>query len=247
MKKFLFTAFFLLLNCRSGIAADLSIVVNNWPPYVDKILPGKGIAMQIVTSAMQRKGYQATIAIESWSRTLEGIDVGVFDVVGAIWKTPEREQWLLYSDPYLLNRIKFIKKKALPLKYENLEDLTGYVIGVVKNYAYDEAFVQSEQLIKIPQNHIIQNLVKLREDAIDVTIGDERAIIYELKQYMHGQIDEYEFLQKPLSERNLHIAVSKQNPQARKIIADFNQAIAAMKADGSLERMLNMYQLHAAH
>jgi polar amino acid transport system substrate-binding protein len=233
-----------LLNCSIGYAGNLSVVVNTWPPYVGKALPGKGMAMQIVTSALHRKGHQTTITIESWTRTLEGIDVGVFDVVGAIWKTPEREKWLLFSEPYLQNNIKFIKKKSLVLNYQSLEDLTGYVIGIVKNYAYDEAFIQSQILIKIPQNHIIQNLTKLREDVIDVTLGDERAIIFELNQYMHGQVADYEFLRKPLSKQGLHIAVSRRNPAAQQIIADFNQAIAEMKADGSLEKFLAQYQAH---
>jgi hypothetical protein len=34
------------------------------------------------------------IKSDSWSRALEGVEIGVFDATCAIWKTPEREQGL---------------------------------------------------------------------------------------------------------------------------------------------------------
>lgn len=242
MKKLIFLVFIWLFIAANSEAGKLLVVVNSWPPYIDKTLPQKGLAMAVVVAALQRKGYQAEISIESWSRALEGIEIGVYDVAGAIWKTSQREKALLFSKPYLVNYIKFIKKKNLEVKYETLEDLTGYLIGTVRNYAYDEAFISSEKLLKLPQNHIIQNLAKLREDEIDLTLGDEKAIRYELNQYMRSQANEYEFLNQPLAIRELHIAVNNQNPQGRKIISDFNQSVAEMQADGSLKKIIADYK-----
>ena len=241
MKKLL--PLLLLTSLYSNLAAagNLAAVVNTWPPYVERNLPGNGLAMQLVSTALQRKGYQVSVDIVSWPRALEGIEVGLFDLVGAIWKTPERGKIVLFSEPYLLNQIKFIKKKSLHLNYQNLDDLKGYLIGVVKNYAYDEQFVNSKKLIKLPQNHIIQNLQKLANGDIDLTLGDERAIRYEINQYMPRRIEEFDFLVKPLSSRGLRIGVSKQNPNAEKIIADFNQAIKEMRVDGSLVAIIKNY------
>ena len=124
--------------------------------------------------------------------------------------------------------IRFIKKKNREIRYDNLDDLSGYVIGTIKDYAYGEEFDNSLTLIKIPQNYIIQNLSKLQEGDIDLTVGDEIAIRYELNQYMKGSISEFEFLEKPLASRELYIAVSKQNPKAEKIVSDFNLAPRAL-------------------
>lgn len=241
MKKRFYLGLLAVIISYNGYAENITVVVNSWPPYVDKTLPGKGLAMQIVTAAMQRKGYQTKVAIETWDRALEGLNVGVYDVIGAIWKIPQREQTMLFSEPYLVNQIKFFKKKSTPVSFQSLDDLSGYLIGTVRNYAYDDAFVQSEKLLKIPANHIIQNLLKLREGQIDLAVGDERAISYELNQYMHGQAQDYDFLPKQLAEQGLHIAASKQNPAAKKIIAAFNQAIHEMQADGSLQKILDNY------
>ena len=241
MKKLICTVVLLTVCTGSGKAGSLAIVVNSWPPYVEKQLPGKGLAMQIVANALQRKGYQSIITIETWSRVLEGLEVGVFDIVGAIWKTPEREKTLLFSKPYLVNRIKFIRHKNLQVEYQSLQDLSGYLIGVVKDYAYDEDFLKSELIIKIQQNHIIQNLLKLEQGEIDLTLGDERALSFELNRYMHGQAGNFKFLDKPLSTQGLHIAVSRQHPAGKQIITAFNQAIQEMQADGSLDRIVKQY------
>lgn len=241
MKKLL-TAILLVLGITFDVlAGSLRVVANQWPPYVDQSMPQKGMAIEIVEAAFKRAGYQHTIRIETWTRALEGLEIGIYDVAGAVWKTPEREKILIFSDPYWINQIKFIKKKGLKADFNNLGNLSGYLIGTLRDYAYDEAFVNSKTLIKIPQNHMIQNLLKLRQGDIDITLGDENAIRYELNQYMKGSISEFEFLQKPLASRGLHIAVSKQNTKAAKIIADFNQVIRAMKADGSFDTIVKKY------
>ena len=90
-------------------AQTISIVSSQWPPYVDDSIPEKGLAVELVNKALQRKGYQPTLHIYNWQRALEGVEIGVFDATCAIWKTAERERDLLYSEPYLTNTISFIK------------------------------------------------------------------------------------------------------------------------------------------
>ncbi|MBT4146451.1 MAG: transporter substrate-binding domain-containing protein, partial [Gammaproteobacteria bacterium] len=86
-------------------AQAISVVSSQWPPYVDDSMPGKGLAVELVNKALQRKGYQPTLHIYNWQRALEGVEIGVFDATCAIWKTAERERDLLYSEPYLTNTI----------------------------------------------------------------------------------------------------------------------------------------------
>ena len=50
-----------------------------------------------------------------------------------------------------------------------------------------------------------------------------------------------EFLPKPLSENGLHILVSLKNPQHEQIVAGFDRAILAMKADGTYARIMKRH------
>ena len=235
---------FICLNffVHSSLAQTISIVSNQWPPYVNDAAPEKGLAVELVTKALQRKGYQSNLHIDSWQRALEGVRIGVFDATCAIWKTAAREQELLFSEPYLNNKISFIKKKTLAIDYQHFTDLTGLIIGTLRDYAYNEEFNQSRILIKIPANHIVQNLNKLNQGDIDLTVGDERAIQYALQQYLPKHASSFEFLTPPLANKKLYLAVSKSNKAAQTIIDNFNQAIKEMQQDGSYDQIVNKYQ-----
>ncbi|NOQ14643.1 MAG: transporter substrate-binding domain-containing protein [Methyloprofundus sp.] len=233
---------FLNLLIQTCAAQSLNIVSSQWPPYVDDAAADKGLAVELVNKALQRKGYQPRLHIDNWQRALEGVQIGVFDATCAIWKTAEREQDLLFSEPYLNNKISFIKKKNLSVEYTHFTDLTGFIIGVVRDYAYNESFTQSRALIKIPANHIIQNLHKLNQGSIDLTVGDELAIKYALQQYLPMHANSFEFLAPALAYKKLYLAVSKSNKAAQTIIDDFNQAIKEMKHDGSYDQIVSKYQ-----
>lgn len=223
-------------------AQAISIVSSQWPPYVDNSMPEKGLAFELVSKALARKGYQTTLHIYNWQRALEGVEIGVFDATCAIWKTPAREQDLLFSAPYLSNTISFIKKRGFQLEYNGLNDLQGLVIGVLRGYAYDDTFNNSRQLIKIPENFIVQNLQKLNNGIIDLTLGDQRAINYAITKFLPRHSLSFEFITPALSYKKLYLAVSKSNPEAQTIIDAFNQAIEEMQQDGSYDQILSQYQ-----
>lgn len=234
--------FFLSLFTQTCNAQAINIVSSQWPPYVDDSMPEKGLAVELVNKALISKGYQPVLHIYNWKRALEGVEIGVFDATCAIWKTPERERDLLFSEPYLHNTISFIKKKSLQLDYNNLNDLRGLVIGVLRGYAYDESFNRSRGLIKIPENFIVQNLQKLNNGSIDLTLGDERAINYAIQQFLPKDGENFEFVRPALANKKLYLAVSKSNPDAQKIIDDFNLAIKEMQQTGSYEQIINQYK-----
>lgn len=233
---------FLNLFIPTCSAQAISIVSSQWPPYVDDSMPEKGLAVELVHKALERKGYQPTLHIDNWQRALEGVEIGVFDATCAIWKTAERERALVYSEAYLTNTISFIKKKSTPIEYHGLTDLRGLLIGVVRDYAYDEAFTRSRGLIKIPANYSVQNLQKLNNGTIDLTLGDERAINYTLEKFLPTHVNSFEFLKPALAIKKLYLAVSRSNKNAQTIINDFNQAITEMQQDGSYDQIVSKYK-----
>jgi polar amino acid transport system substrate-binding protein len=223
-------------------AADLRLAANNWPPYVGDALPAKGLAIDIVTAALKRAGYETSITIDSWQRTLEGADLGVYDVIAAAWRTPERAARYTFSKPYLANEIVFIKQKDRSIRYNGPADLDGLLIGTVQDYAYGPSFDDATNFRRLIQQHVIQNLSSLVQGQIDLTLGDRRVIMHELKTYMPDSIHGLEFLPVAVSSRGLHIAVSKQNADHEKIARDFDRAISGMTTDGSLQKIIERHR-----
>ena len=242
IKRHLISLILLLLCGPTAIA--LTIVSKEEAPYFGNDLPGKGLSREIVETALKRAGYQPSFVFETWPRAYEGGLIGVYDAIGSIWFTEQRAKELAYSDPYLFHEIKFIKRTTSPdIEFNSLDDLHGLLIGILKGYAYSDAFLQSRQFTKIPQNHLLQNLLLLKQGIIDLTLGEQRKIRHELNKYMKNQSSEMTILPKTLVRKGAHIAISKNNPRHKEIIDGFNKALKAMKADGSYDRIINKYEV----
>jgi len=220
----------------------LSVVAKIEPPYFSRKMPGEGLSASIVTAALERAGYSATFSFETWPRAYEGAQLGVYDVVGSIWYTDERAQQFHFSEPYLFHEIKFIKRRAdKDIVFTNLNDLDGLLVGILKDYAYSDEFLNSKKFIRIADNHLLQNLLKLSQGQIDLTLAEARKIRYEINEYMKGSAEDFEILSIPLIRRGTHIAVSRSHPNHQQIIKKFNQAIKNMKAEGSYDKILNQF------
>ena len=230
-----------LMLSFSVSAKQLKLVASAWPPYVDENLPGKGLAMDLVSTALTRAGYTPSITIETWPRALEGTQIGIYDIIAGAWYSDERARHFTFSEPFYINEIKFIKQKARGIVFNNLKDLDHLRVGIVAEYAYGDEFERATNFIKVPRNHVIQNLLKLVAGQIDLTLDDELAVRHELQQYMPSHIKDLEFLPKPLDRKGLHIAISRKHPDHKKIATEFDKAIAQMKADGTYKKIIKKH------
>lgn len=240
----------LSLTTQHLLAADTSKVLklasSSWPPYADNTAPEKGAGIDVVTQVLKRAGYSTEITIGPWPRVLQGAIIGIYDAIPTAWYSPERNKVLYYSDPYFENVIRFVKLKSRPIKFRSLADLNGLLVGYVNDYAYGEAFNKANNIIKIPSNHVIQNLLLLQRGKIDLTLGDRWVIRNELTNYLPNEIKDFEFVGKPVAKRNLHLAISRTRPDHKQIATAFNKALKEMQADGSLDKILDKYRRRLA-
>jgi polar amino acid transport system substrate-binding protein len=228
---------------HTAMASDLKLAHSgNWPPYTGEHLPEQGLAIELVSTALKRAGYNPLVRIDSLERILEGGKTGAYDVFATPWYTLERGQYLHFSQPYLESYIRFIKRKDTPFEYTKFDDLEGVTIGVIKDYAYDEDFNQSPTIEKISESSLLGNLQKLMGKDIDLTLDDERVLRYQINRSMPGNRAKLEILEKPLVVRGVNIGVSRKNPDHAKIVADFDKAIAAMKQDGTYDRIVRKHE-----
>jgi len=230
-----------LLLVLSAQASALSIVVKEEAPYIGQQLLNQGLSIEIVNTIFQRADIKPSIVFETWPRAFEGGVIGIYDVIGSIWKTKEREKDLIFSQPYLFHELKFIKRKTdSDIQFKQLSDLNGLIIGVLKDYIYRDDFNQSRKILKLPQNHLIQNLIFLNENKVDITLGDIRKINYEIDTYMRSN-DNLQILPQTLATKSVHIAVSRSNPKHTEIINAFNLALQSIKEDGTYDAILKKH------
>lgn len=235
-KKIFFSIWLFFCLTAPLHATQLNVATSEWLPYVGQDLPNHGLAIDIVNTALQRAGYEPVVEIKNWSRTLEGANVGVYDLIAAAWYSNERARQFTFSKPYLYNEIKILKRADSNFEFNSLADLQGKSIGVVEDYAYGDAFAQV-QAEKVAVPYVLLNIYKVLKGEVDLTLGDERVLGYEIEHNIDDG-SELVILPNPLTRKSLHIAVSKQNPRHEEIARAFDTAIDSMRADGTLARIL---------
>ena len=170
-----------------------------------------------------------------------GVGEGRYDVLVNAWYTDDRTRLGQFSDEYLLNRVRFLKRKDSPIEYKNLQQLHTFPIAIVRGYAYSPEFDDDGSLQKVPVHNFSMAVRMVAADRVKLTLEDEYVARYHLARESSKVRNAVEFLPTPLSENSLHILVSLKNPQHEQIVAGFDREIAEMKADGSYARLMKQH------
>lgn len=223
----------LLLLPLLGHAEVLRLVADPWPPFNDLRLPNNGLATDLVSTALARAGYPATYVEVPWERAVRGLQRDNYDILINAWYSTERTSFGHYSEPYLVNRIRFLQRKGGAIDFRQLSDLYPHRIAVVRGYAYSHAFDQDRQLLKVGVSSFASGARMLHAGRVQLALEDELVARFHLKRELAELDGQLEFLPQALSENGLHILVSRRHPEHLQIAAAFDQAVATMRADGS--------------
>ncbi|MBN0979276.1 transporter substrate-binding domain-containing protein [Pseudomonas hygromyciniae] len=231
----------LLLLAPTVAAERLRLVADAWPPFTDATLINGGLATDIVSTALARAGYASDFEQVPWARALMGVGDGRYDVLINAWYDEARTHLGQFSAEYLLNRVRFIKRRADPIEFQNLQQLHDYPVAVVRGYAYSADFDADPKLQKVPVHNFAMAVRMLAAQRVRLTVEDEYVARFYLARESPRVRNAVEFLPKPLSENSLHILVSLKNPKHEQIVAGFDREISKMKADGSYARLLKQH------
>ena len=214
-----------------------------WPPFLSPDLPGQGVALEIVTEAFKREGYELKMNFVPWARAIDGVKKASYDVLVGTWWTDERTKFLSYSDPYLENRIKFIKRTGDDFEYSDMASLDGKKVGIIRGYGYGDNFLKATNFSRPETSDLIKNLKKLTAKRIDLTLEDEivaRALIADKSPKL---LEKIEFTTNSLSVNKLHVTSGLKNTKHKAIIEAFNKGLKAIKADGTFDKILEKHKL----
>ena len=153
----------------------LVAAADPYPPYVDPQAPGEGLAMEIVRAAFKTQGYTIKLEIMPWVRAEKGVSEGRYDILVDVWRTEARVKELLFTVPYAVSKIKFIKRKDNPFEFTGLESLNGLRVGVIRGYGYSDAFNKAPNFSREEVTSMEHNINKLLLKRIDLTLEDEIA------------------------------------------------------------------------
>ena len=244
MKKLIIILLFFSNTLVFAQERNLKLASDIWPPFTD-VADERTFALDIVKTALNRSGMRVHTEILEFDDVLTGIKDGKFDGSAALWRSPEREQYLLFSDPYLQNQLILVGRKDSEVSAATLAELEGKRIALVGNYAYgiDEQYTDKLEIVYSKSDQ--ENLDLLLKKEVDYMLVDALLIQY-LLTYQEKEARQYlEIGTRPLITKHLYFALRKDLPEAEQIIHQFNIEVLRMVADGSYNRTLQLNWLHA--
>lgn len=223
---------------------SLNLASDIWPPFTN-VEEERALALDIVEEGLKRNDLQAKYNILDFTNVMEEIKAGKADGSAALWKSPEREETMLFSQPYLDNQLILVGRKGSNVEVSSFEELEGKRIGVVEDYAY------GEELDRGKNNEIVygesdqQNVERLLSEQLDYILVESILLTYLMNYQMNDVTEFLEIGEVPMLVKSLHLAIRKDVPGAEEIIAEFDESIIAMIADGTYNEVLGLNWVRA--
>jgi polar amino acid transport system substrate-binding protein len=222
-----------------GQTPQLHLVSTAWPPFTNP--PGQpGFALDLVNDALKRIGTSADTTIVDDSTFTTALLSGKYDGSAAAWKDAEREKVLVFSEPYLENRLILVGRRGSDVSAPKLSSLAGKRIVLVGGYSYGDAVAAGSGVIFIRSRSEEDSLSRLLANDADYTLMDELVVQYILENYGEQARTRLAVGSTPLIVRTLHLAIRRARPDASALINRFNAEIRRMVADHTYHRLLHL-------
>ena len=203
----------------------LKLASDVWPPFTD--VQGKPRrALDLVEAALSNGKIPSSTTITSWENVLSGLQRKSFDGCGAMWRSKEREEFLLFSEPYLENRLVLIGRAGTGVESMGITGLQGKRLALVPGYAYGNVLRQLKDVTLVYGPSDIANFQKVYVGQADFALAEELLVDETFKHYSPRTQRFMAAGTTPIFRRSLHLAIRKDYPGAEKIISAFNHSMS---------------------
>jgi polar amino acid transport system substrate-binding protein len=235
-----------LFACVSAVLAQtptLRLVSTAWSPFTNDAGRPR-LALDLVEAALGRVGVSTRTEMVSPVEFTPALLSSRFDGSAAAWKDAEREKALIFSLPYLENRLILVGRRGSDVSASTLAALKGSRVAIVEGYAYGEAIDNAGPVfVRTPTDE--ESLARLLKGAVDYTVMDELVVRYIASNYPKEAQSRLAFGTTPVLTRPLFFALRRDFPNAESIVARFNAEIRAMITDRTYHRILHLDWINA--
>ena len=227
-----------LFFCHNLEAKILTLAYVDFPPYefIENGQP-RGVLVTIVKRIFIKSEIPIVLKYLPFKRAYEDTKYGRIDGLFNFYKTEARTQFFDYTIPIIKNPLVIFIKNDAKIEFNEIVDLKGLTIGVMRGYTYGTEFDESELFVREPTNSHESNFNKLIARRIDAYPCDKRVGLHIAKKNnLTGKI---KILPKPLSIMDGHIGFTK--GKHNKVIHKINEVILEMKANGEIDRIIAQY------
>jgi len=213
---FICICFATLISANTHAQSPVRLCEDPWPPYILGEMGGTatgGTVVERLEQIFSALGEKLIIELRPWLRCLEMAKRGQFDGIPLLKKTPEREEFLDYSDVLMETRISLWhlpSRFPKGLEWNSIEDLTSYKYALLRGYSAGPEFDAADKEGRLNVGRVntldltIKLLVNKRIDLIP--LNKEVAEEYNATKY---EGEKLVAVKKPLHSNRLYLGFSK--------------------------------------
>ncbi|MGK8437888.1 response regulator [Ectopseudomonas hydrolytica] len=111
---------------------------TGWPPF-DMVENGRyqGISADYLRLLGERLGVQVdAVYYDDWEQALAALRKGEIDILPSVARTPERESWMRFSDPYLISSSLIFSRPEVQI--QRVADLAGKRVAIERGYVLQQ-------------------------------------------------------------------------------------------------------------
>ena len=229
----------LVLAGTASAADEIRIGTEGaYPPFNQIDASGNviGFDVDIAMALCEKMQAECTIVTQDWDGIIPGLLAKKYDaIVASMSITEERKKAVAFTDPYYSNSLRFVAKKESDIDPNNLKGKTIGAQRATISGSYLEDNLKDVVDIKLYDTQENAYL-DLGADRVDAVLAD-MLVNYEWLKSEEGQ--GFEFKGEPVDiDDKIGIALRKDDIE---LLNRFNEAIAAIRADGTYDKINAKY------
>ncbi|MEI6706559.1 MAG: PAS domain S-box protein [Methylococcales bacterium] len=219
---------------------DIRLAIDkDFPPYESTDNKGRfvGLSADYLALVEQRLGIKFKIITDKpWAEILKMAERGDMDMLSDIVQTPERDHYLLFTEPYIDIPAVIISTKSDSI--DHLDKLRGKRVAVERDYFMYELLINNRpELQVIPVKNTVEALLMVSSGKADAYIGDAASANYTIGK--QGMINLFSSSYTDYKNRH-RMATIKANPLLKSIIDKALADISDNEKQGIRNRWLGL-------
>ena len=204
----------------------------------------QGMMVDAIEAIGKAGGFETDIQQSLFSALIPSLTTNKIDLISAaMLKTPEREKVVQYSDPIYSYGEGLILQKKDPKTYTSMADLKGEIVGAQVGSVFIDALNKHGGFKEVRSYDSVADMMRdLRLGRIKAAFGDRPIVAYQMatnpKQTRGLKLSQ---TYQPVVVGDVCIVMRQNDPEK---LAQVNKGIAAIKADGSLDRIIEQWKLN---
>lgn len=199
----------------------------------------KGVAVDLAKAIGAKAGYSVSVETCPWTRCQQIAETEGAFIVG-FSKNDERLKKFTYTDSYMDDEVVIVVRKGKEFPFAKDEDLKGKVIGAQLGSSFGPRFEKLKGIMKVDSDSAdVLRMKKLHAGRIDggiFSLGKIGAVFSAKEAGIDP--DEVVVLPEPIARDPNFMATGVSTAKNKEIIEKLNAAIKALKADGTLSKII---------